>query len=78
MAQMGRRFWIELALGASSAFLFAITLIWRDWIEMAFGVDPDHGTGALEWVIVTLTATVAVASFVLARIEWRRAQLEAG
>ena len=76
MAQMGWRFWIEVALGATSAFLFAITVIWHDWLELVFGIDPDHGSGAVEWALVGLSATIAIASSVLARAEWRRARSE--
>ena len=36
-----------------------------------FNVDPDHGNGALEWLIVTLALAFAVAFGLLARAEWR-------
>ena len=37
------RFWVELAVAVVSVFLVLLTLVWRDWIEEVFGVDPDHG-----------------------------------
>ncbi|MDX3803172.1 ABC transporter permease [Streptomyces sp. AK04-3B] len=67
-----RRFWAEIALGTLSGLLFLITLIWRDWIEMLFGVEPDAGSGAVEWLIVAVTALVTVLCALGARTEWRR------
>lgn len=67
------RFWIELVCAGSSAVLATITAVWPDWIEEAFGVDPDGGSGSLEWLVVALLLAVAVTSAVLARAEWQRA-----
>ncbi|MFF0431562.1 ABC transporter permease [Streptomyces sp. NPDC004327] len=66
------RFWVEVVLGSLSAVLLVITLVRRDWIEIVFGVDPDAGSGALEWLVVAITALVAVGCAVGARLEWRR------
>jgi hypothetical protein len=70
------RFWVEVALGSATAILTAVTLISREWIEFLFGVDPDGGSGALEWLIVVVLGLATVVFAVLARMEWRRAQLE--
>ncbi|MEU1232454.1 ABC transporter permease [Streptomyces sp. NPDC005828] len=67
-----RRFWAETALGTLSGLLFLVTLVWRDWIELLFGVEPDAGSGALEWLIVAVTALVTVLCALGARMEWRR------
>jgi len=66
------RFWLELAFGSLTASLSVLTLVWRDWIELLFKVEPDRGDGSLEWAIVgaLLLATVVLAW--LARVEWRR------
>ncbi|MEU3778432.1 ABC transporter permease [Streptomyces sp. NPDC032472] len=67
------RFWLEVALGALSGLLLLVTLLWHDWIELLFGVEPDAGSGALEWLIVSVTALVTVLCALGARLEWRRA-----
>jgi hypothetical protein len=67
-----RRLALEVGLAALSVLLFAATLLWRDWIEIVFGVDPDHGDGSLEWLIMAATATSAIVAFLLARADWRR------
>ncbi|MER5427715.1 ABC transporter permease [Streptomyces sp. NPDC002588] len=69
---MRKRFWVETVLGGLSALLFLVTLIWRDWIEIVFGFDPDAGSGVVEWLIVAVTALIAVLCALGARIEWRR------
>jgi hypothetical protein len=71
-AMLRRRFWVEVALGSLSALLFVVTLIRHDWIEILFDVEPDAGSGALEWVIVAGTALVAGLCALGARMEWRR------
>jgi hypothetical protein len=72
-----RRFWPELSLGFVTALLTVVTLVRRDWIEALFRVDPDQGSGSLEWVIVAGLAVVTVALFALATYEWRRFRLAA-
>jgi hypothetical protein len=60
-------------LVAGAALLLALlTLVWRDWIEEIFGVDPDNHSGGLEWFIVVGLLVVAAALAVTARVEWRR------
>ena len=71
-----QRFWIESLLAIASAALLVITLVWKDWIEIVFRVDPDAGSGAVEWAIVGLTVLLMLAFAALARSEWRRAALQ--
>jgi hypothetical protein len=66
------RFYVEAVLGAAAAGLFLLTLVWNDWIEIVFKVDPDAGDGSLEKSICVLLMAVAVASAWMARTEWRR------
>jgi hypothetical protein len=61
------RFWFEVALSVASGLLGLVTLVWRDWIEIVFGIDPDHHSGTLEWVIVFALLLIAVIAGVLAR-----------
>jgi hypothetical protein len=72
MTHSPRRFRLELGLAAISAALLLATILWRDWIEIVFRVDPDHGSGSLEWMIVAVTALSAVTFAALARVEWRK------
>ena len=71
---MRMRFWLEFVCGLLSAALFVVTLITREWIELIFGVDPDHGSGMLELAITFGLLSVSIVSGVLAARELRRAQ----
>jgi hypothetical protein len=66
------RFWIESAAATVSATLLVLTLVWRTWIETAFGVDPDAGSGSLEYAIVGASLVLTVGLTLLARREWVR------
>ena len=50
-------------------------MIWKDWIEILFEVEPDAGSGALEWAIAGGLLVVGVVFAVLARAEWRRPRM---
>jgi hypothetical protein len=69
------RFWIETGLASLTAGLFLLTLVWRDWIEAAFGFSPDHHNGSLEWIVVGVLFLATAALIALARSEWRRPAL---
>ena len=68
-----RRFWAEMGLGLASAVFVLLTLLWKDWVEIVFKVDPDHHSGSLEWTIVAVAVAVTVAALAAARFEWRKA-----
>jgi len=72
MARSSRRLQLEIGLAALSGLLLVLTVAWPEWIEMIFGVDPDHGDGSLEWLIVGVTAVFAVVASLRARADWRR------
>ena len=74
--QLRPTFWIEALLAFGNAVLLLMTLLWKDWIEIVFKVDPDAGSGAVEWVIVAVTLLLTIAFLALARNEWRRASTQ--
>ena len=67
------RFWAESLLALTTAILTALTLLDPEWIEAVFGVEPDAGSGALEWAIVAVSLVATLGFAALARAEWRRA-----
>jgi len=69
-----RRFWIETSMAIVTSILLVTTLIWKDWIEIVFRVDPDQGNGTLEWLIVGALLVVTILLFTLASYEWRRSR----
>ena len=71
---MRKRFWIEAGLAVGSGFLLLLTLVNGEWIEASFRVDPDGGSGSLEWLIVVALLGASLVFGLLARVEWRRLQ----
>jgi hypothetical protein len=72
------RFWAEVVMAMVCAVTLLLTLVWGEWIEVVFRVDPDHGSGMLEWLIVVSSAIATVLLLVGAGTEWRRAGARAG
>jgi uncharacterized membrane protein YcjF (UPF0283 family) len=66
------RFWIEVAIFLASLVSLAATLVDPEWIEAVFGVEPDGGSGELEWAIVATLAALTLLSASLTWLEWRR------
>jgi hypothetical protein len=58
---------VEYALSGVFAFLTALTAVVPDWIEEAFKISPDAGSGSLEWVLVAVFGLAAVVTAGLAR-----------
>ncbi len=71
---MRQRFWLETGMAIVTSIVFMITLVRNDWIEVAFGVEPDSNNGTLEWLIVGVLVFVSITLFALASYEWRRAR----
>jgi hypothetical protein len=72
MRVLRSRFWLELCVGVGCAVLAVLTVFWPQWIEEVLGVDPDAGSGALEWAIVVVLAVSAIALPLRARVHWLR------
>ena len=73
MARVPRRFWIETTLGLLTLLGGVLTAIWPQWIEATFGLDPDGGSGSLEWGIVAVFFAATVILSLMARSTWHRA-----
>jgi hypothetical protein len=52
---------LELTCAAVCGILAVLTFTVHDWIEVAFGVNPDGGSGMTELVIVVVLASLSVA-----------------
>jgi hypothetical protein len=66
------RFWIETGVAVLTTGLTLLTLLWRNWIEAAFVIDPDLNSGTLEWTVVGVLFVLSLALVALAQAEWRR------
>ena len=65
------RFWLETAIARVTAFLAVLTAIVPAWIETVFGVDPDGGSGVVEWGITAAFAILTIVFAIVARLEYR-------
>ena len=66
------RLTVEALLGLVSLGLAILTAINNEWIEELTGLEPDAGSGALEWAIVIAFALAAIALGALAVRDGRR------
>ena len=69
------RFWFESIFSLITGIMSVGTLVWHDWIEIIFRVDPDKRNGSGEWLVVVILLLVTVTLAVAARLEWRRIQV---
>lgn len=60
------RFWAEIVVSIIAVGMAVLTLSTPQWIERVFGIDPDRGSGSLEWIIVAVLAAVALVMIALA------------
>jgi len=67
-----RRLHLEMRLAYLSAAMGVLTVLWNDWIEVAFHIDPDNGSGALEWGLVAIFVAASVVLATVARRDRRR------
>jgi len=62
---------LEFAFGGVCAVLAMLTAVVPEWIEAVFEVDPDAGSGSLEWMIVAAFGALAVSAAALGRRHYR-------
>ena len=62
---------LEFALAGVFAVLAILTALVPAWIEAVFKVDPDGGSGAIEWLIVAAFGALAMAAALLGRRHYR-------
>lgn len=74
MSGSPRRLKVESSVAAVGLVLLIVTLVWSDWVEIVFGVDPDHGNGLVEWSIVGVAALCTVTCSTLVGVGWRAAR----
>lgn len=67
-----KRFYAETGLAVLASGIGALTLVWRDWIEVLTGLDPDAHNGSAEVLVVTGLFLAAAAGALLARREHLR------
>jgi hypothetical protein len=63
---------LEACSAVAAALLAVITLVEPDWIEQLVPIDPDQGSGALEWLVVAALVLIALLAASGARRDWRR------
>lgn len=65
------RAWLATVSAVSGMGLCLLTLVWSEWIELLFGVDPDGGSGALELQVAGAFLVASVLLAGQARRDWR-------
>lgn len=67
-ARLVRRARLQAVLAVVFLGLTALAVIVPTWIEAGTGLDPDHGSGDLEWL---LAAAFGLAAALSAALAWR-------
>lgn len=68
---MARSLALKSTLACASALLALLTVFVRDWLEVVFRVDPDGGSGAVEWLVVSALVASSLVFATLVRAELR-------
>ena len=71
------RFLVAATFAGATGFVVVLTLMWKDWIERIFAVDPDEHSGSAEWAIVVCLFVLTVVLVILAVREYRRPRVVA-
>jgi hypothetical protein len=59
-----------------SVVTLVLAIVWRDWIETVLGINPDGGSGSLEWLVVGSIVASGIVWWALARREGHRSEVE--
>jgi hypothetical protein len=65
---------LEVVGAICTALLALLTAFVPDWIEAVFRVDPDHGNGSLEIIIVIVFGLITLLLLYRARVSWHALQ----
>jgi hypothetical protein len=71
-ARLVRRYRLQVAFAAVCAVLTIAAAILPVWIERLTGLEPDGGSGELEWLLAVATGALSIAFGVLAYRTRRR------
>jgi hypothetical protein len=69
-------FLVEAAMAMASCVVLVLALVWEDWIEIVFRIDPDHHSGSVEWLLAVLCVAVTIIFTFLARHQRRKTHPE--
>ena len=71
-ARLIRRYRLQVACAAACAVLTIAAAVLPTWIERLTGLEPDGGSGALEWLLAVAVGTLSIVFGVLAYRTRRR------
>jgi cell shape-determining protein MreD len=65
-ARLARRYRLQMVLAAASVILMIVTAVLPMWIEQLTGLEPDGGSGELEWLFALVPGALSIVFGVLA------------
>lgn len=70
--RLGRRYRLQVILAWVSAMLIVLAVVVPTWIERLTGLEPDGGSGEMEWLLAVVPCVSSIAFGVLAHRTRRR------
>ena len=67
MLRVRLRLWLEVSIAGFGTAMLVLTLVWPDWIEGTFAVNPDEHSGSLEQMAVVVLLAAATLCSMSAR-----------
>jgi hypothetical protein len=67
---------VQPALCVASLVAVLLTVVYPAWIETLLGLDPDQASGLAEWLVLGLTAGIAVVTGLRARRNLRQSDAQ--